>query len=74
VIFRSPFPDVELPTEPLHVFALRRAAELGDKPALVDGPTGRTLTYSALAAGIERVAANLSQRGLRPGVFRHSPR
>ena len=67
MIFRSPFPDVPLPTEPLHAFTLRRAAELGDKPALVDGPSGRTLTYAGLAAGVERVAANLAGRGLRPG-------
>ena len=67
MIFRSPFPDVPLPTEPLHAFTLRRAAELGDKPALIDGPSGRTLTYAGLAAGVERVAANLAARGLRPG-------
>ncbi|HEX5818595.1 MAG TPA: AMP-binding protein [Gemmatimonadales bacterium] len=67
MVFRSPFPDVPLPAEPLHAFALRRAAELGEKPALVDGPSGRTITYAALAAGIERVGANLAQRGLRPG-------
>jgi acyl-CoA synthetase (AMP-forming)/AMP-acid ligase II len=67
MIFRSPFPDVPLPTEPLHAFTLHRAAELGDKPALVDGPSGRTLTYAGLAAGVERVAANLAERGLRSG-------
>ena len=66
LIFRSPFPDVALPKEPLHAFALRHAAEFGDKPALVDGPSGRTITYAALADGIERVGANLAQRGLRP--------
>jgi acyl-CoA synthetase (AMP-forming)/AMP-acid ligase II len=67
MIFRSPFPDVPLPTEPLHAFTLRRAAELGDKPALIDGPSGRALSYAALSAGVERVAANLAERGLRPG-------
>ena len=67
MIIRSPFPDVPLPEEPLHVYALQRAAATPDKPALVDGPSGRTLTYGQLAAGVERVAANLAAAGLRPG-------
>ena len=36
---RSPFPDVEIPDMPLTDFVLARAGGLGDKPALIDGPT-----------------------------------
>ena len=43
--FKSPHPDVEIPEVPLHEFVLQKAASLGDKPALIDGPTGRTITY-----------------------------
>ncbi len=44
IIHTSPLPDVEIPDVPLTSYVLARAAELGDKPALIDGPTGRTLT------------------------------
>ena len=48
---------------PAPEFVLEDAARRGDKPALVDGPTGRTLTYRQLADGVERVAAGLAARG-----------
>jgi len=63
VIFRSPHPDITVPDIALHRFVLARATELGDKPALIDGPSGRTLTYAQLGAGVDRVAAGLAQRG-----------
>jgi non-ribosomal peptide synthetase component F len=34
---------------PLPGFLLEHARALGDKPAMVDGPTGRTLSYRQLA-------------------------
>ena len=52
---------------PLPDFLLEHARDLGDKPALVDGPTGRSLTYRQLADGVERVAAGLAARGLGRG-------
>ncbi len=67
VIFRSPWPDVVIPDVALHDFVLERAAALGDKPALIDGPSGRVLTFGALAAGVERVAAGLAERGFGKG-------
>lgn len=45
MIHASPLPDVEIPELSLPAYVLARAAELGDKPAIIDGPTGRTLTY-----------------------------
>ena len=52
---------------PLPDFLLGHARDLGDKPALVDGPTGRTLSYRQLADGVERVAAGLAARGFGRG-------
>ncbi len=66
-ILRSPYPDVVVPDVALHRFVLGRAAELGDKAALIDGPSGRTLTYAQLVAGVERLAASLAARGFRKG-------
>jgi len=67
VIFRSPYPDVRVPDVPLHRFVLAGAAVLGDKPALIDGPSGRTLTYGQLGAGVARIAAGLAAQGFKPG-------
>lgn len=74
-ILRSPHPDVEIPDVPLAGFVLSRARELGDKPALIDSPNGRVLTYERLAADVERAAAGLAERGFGKGdVFAmHSP-
>ena len=67
VIHRSPYPDLEIPDVPFHEIVLGRARALRDKPALIDGPTGRVLTYGQLAAGVERVAAGLAARGFAKG-------
>src|SRR5207247_7858630 len=72
MIFRSPYPDITVPDVPLHHLVLQRATGLGDKPALIDGPSGRTLTYGQLARGVERVAAALGARGF--GTDRKSTR
>jgi acyl-CoA synthetase (AMP-forming)/AMP-acid ligase II len=71
-VFRSPHPDVEIPNTPLPDFVLARAGELGDKPALVDAPSGRTFTYRQLAESVRAVAAGLAERGFGKGdVFAH---
>jgi acyl-CoA synthetase (AMP-forming)/AMP-acid ligase II len=67
MIFKGPYPDVQIPETALTPFVLHRAHELADKPALIDGPTGRTLTYSQLANAIAIVAHNLAQRGFKKG-------
>jgi acyl-CoA synthetase (AMP-forming)/AMP-acid ligase II len=66
-IHTSPLPDVEIPDTALTPFVLRRAEELSEKPALVDGPSGRALTYGGLAAGIRALAAGLAGRGFGRG-------
>jgi acyl-CoA synthetase (AMP-forming)/AMP-acid ligase II len=66
-IFRSPWPDVDIPEVPLASFVLQRAGELADKPALVDGPSGRALTYGQLAEAVRRAAVGLSRRGFGKG-------
>ena len=67
MVVKSPHPDVEITEIPLHEFVLQRAAELGDKPALIDGPSGRTITYQQLAQGVEAIAAGLHDRGFGKG-------
>src|SRR5687767_15655102 len=63
MIIKGPYPDVEIPETALTPLVLRRAGELPDKPALIDGPSGRTITYSQLAESIAIAAYNLNQGG-----------
>src|SRR5262245_17997893 len=67
MIIKGPYPDVEIPETALTPFALRRAEELANKPALIEGPTGRKVTYKELADAISIAAYNLKQRGFRKG-------
>jgi O-succinylbenzoic acid--CoA ligase len=47
---------------------LRRAARhRGDHPALIDADTGRTWSYRALDVLVDRIAAELDDRGIGPG-------
>jgi acyl-CoA synthetase (AMP-forming)/AMP-acid ligase II len=67
MIFRSPLPPLDLPEIPLHDFVLQHAMEHPDKPAIIDGPTGRTLTYKQIVQGTRLVASNLVRHGLSKG-------
>jgi acyl-CoA synthetase (AMP-forming)/AMP-acid ligase II len=67
MIFRSPFPEVSVPDVPLTEFVFGRAARLADKPALVDGLSGRVITYAQLVEEIRGTAAGLARRGFRKG-------
>jgi acyl-CoA synthetase (AMP-forming)/AMP-acid ligase II len=67
MIFRSPEPPIAIPDVALTPFLLERAEPRGDKPALIDGPSGRILTYRAWADAVRGTAAGLAARGLRKG-------
>jgi acyl-CoA synthetase (AMP-forming)/AMP-acid ligase II len=67
MIFRGPFPELAIPEISLTSFVFQNAKEHADKPALIDGPTGRTITYSELTESISRVASALARRGFKKG-------
>jgi len=67
MIIRSPYPDVAIPDVSITRYVLQRAATYGDKPALIDGPSGGTLSYRQLSYAIERCASGLAQRGFTKG-------
>jgi acyl-CoA synthetase (AMP-forming)/AMP-acid ligase II len=67
MIFRSPYPDVDIPNVAVTSHALRREGEFGDKAALIDAPTGETITFSGLATLIRRAAGGLAARGFGKG-------
>ncbi len=57
----------EVPDVDLAGFTLRRASELGEKPALIDGPSGRALSYAELERSVRSFAAGLGARGFVKG-------
>ena len=67
MIFRSPYADTTIPEMALTPFVLQRARELADKPALIDGPSGRTITYGQLEEAVRRMASGLARRGFQKG-------
>jgi acyl-CoA synthetase (AMP-forming)/AMP-acid ligase II len=67
MIFTSPEPPIAIPEVPLTPFLLESAAARGDKPALIDGPSGRTLTYRGWAHAVRGTAAGLAERGFGKG-------
>jgi 4-coumarate--CoA ligase len=67
MIHHSPLPDVTIPEQPLTPFVLRRVADLPDKPALIDGASGRTLTYAQLDDAVRRFAGGLVAKGFGKG-------
>jgi acyl-CoA synthetase (AMP-forming)/AMP-acid ligase II len=66
-VVTSPHPEVTVPDVALHEFVLADAMRRAGEPALIDGPSGRTLTYGELAVGVRRVAAGLAARGFGKG-------
>ncbi|MFZ0013226.1 MAG: AMP-binding protein [Acidimicrobiia bacterium] len=66
-VFSSPFPDVEIPDTTLTSLVFRHLERLGDQPAMIDGPTGRSYTYAELYGASARVAGGLVEAGLQLG-------
>jgi acyl-CoA synthetase (AMP-forming)/AMP-acid ligase II len=64
---RTPWPDIDIPDVSLPTYVLARAAERGDRPALIDGLTGRTLTYGDVDEEVRRAATGLAGRGFGKG-------
>ena len=58
---------MEIPETPVDRFVLERARERGTKPALIDGPSGRTITYEELDRSVDALAAGLAARGFAGG-------
>lgn len=67
MIFSSPYEPAVIPEINLADFVLSSASKYGDKPALIDGSSGRTVTYNQLADAVGKVAASLAQRGFTKG-------
>ncbi|MFJ4006477.1 4-coumarate--CoA ligase family protein [Streptomyces sp. NPDC090023] len=74
-MFHSPYAEVPPVELPIHDAVLGGAAAYGDRPALVDGVDGTTITYAQLDSLHRRLAAALAEAGVRKGdvLALHSP-
>jgi acyl-CoA synthetase (AMP-forming)/AMP-acid ligase II len=66
-IVRSPFTLPPIPETDVTSFTLRHSPRLGEKPALIDAGSGRTIAYGQLAPLVRRAATGLAARGFRQG-------
>ncbi len=67
IIHTSPLPDVDIPEVPITEFVLRGATTYPDRPALIDGTSGRIITFAELSDQIHRLAGGLRAAGFGPG-------
>ncbi len=67
IVHSSPLPAIEIPEVAVTSFVMRRAAELADTPAMIDGASGRVLTFGELDAAIHSLAGGLAARGFKQG-------
>ena len=67
IVHESPLADVKIPDVTITKLVLRHADDVPERVALVDGPTGRTLTYSQLDEQVHELAGGLAERGFGPG-------
>ncbi len=67
MVAQSPFPEVEIPNEVFHRYITEFFPRYASRPALIDGATGRVVTYDELRQQIIQVAAGLHAHGLQKG-------
>ena len=67
IIHKSPLPDIEIADVSITDYVLRKADELPDKPAFIDGGNGRVITFSELKDHVRRFAGGLANRGFGVG-------
>ncbi|MFI1074065.1 4-coumarate--CoA ligase family protein [Streptomyces puniciscabiei] len=74
-MFRSEYADVPPVSLPIHEAVLGHAAAYGERPALIDGTDGTTLTYEQVDRFHRRIAAGLADAGVGKGdvLALHSP-
>ncbi|MFF7354323.1 MULTISPECIES: 4-coumarate--CoA ligase family protein [Streptomyces] len=74
-MFRSEYADVPPVALPIHDAVLGHAADFGERPALIDGTDGTTLSYAQVNRFHRRLAASLADAGVRKGdvLALHSP-
>ena len=65
-IFNSPLPDVVIPDVPITEYVMQMCAEKSDHPAIIDGASGETLSFSQLQSRTRSFAGGLQENGFTP--------
>jgi acyl-CoA synthetase (AMP-forming)/AMP-acid ligase II len=66
-VYRSPYPPLDIPAQPLADFVLARTRERGERAALICAVTGRTITYAELRDTVDHTAGGLAALGIAKG-------
>ncbi|KAK6926165.1 AMP-dependent synthetase/ligase [Dillenia turbinata] len=67
-IFRSKLPDIPISNHiPLHTYCFENISEFADRPCLISGSTGKILSFSETQLICKKVAAGLSNLGIKQG-------
>ncbi|WP_420448453.1 AMP-binding protein [Candidatus Palauibacter sp.] len=67
MIFHSPHPPITVPEQSFSDYLLGSLGDHRDKPAFIEGPTGRVVTYGQLRDQARAGARGLAARGLGRG-------
>ena len=67
MIFESPHPPITVPAQSFSDYLLGSLGDRRDKPAFIEGPTGRVVTYGQLRDQARAAARGLAARGLGRG-------
>jgi acyl-CoA synthetase (AMP-forming)/AMP-acid ligase II len=67
VVYRGPWREVSIPGIPLTDYVFENVESRRSRPALVDGVTGRVVSYGELHRDVRRFAKGLWDRGFRKG-------
>lgn len=66
-IFHSPLAPVDIPELHITEYVLKTGEERPDHPAIIDGLTGQSYTFSELGSRIKQLAGGLRARGFSSG-------
>jgi acyl-CoA synthetase (AMP-forming)/AMP-acid ligase II len=67
MVWRSAYEPIETGDATVHGTIAATARAMGDHVGLIDGSSGAAIAYAQLAARVDRTAAGLAARGVRPG-------
>ena len=67
MVWRSAYEPIETGDATVHGTIAATARAMGDHVGLIDGSSGAAIAYAQLGARVDRAAAGLAARGLRPG-------
>jgi acyl-CoA synthetase (AMP-forming)/AMP-acid ligase II len=67
MVWRSAYEPIETGDATVHGTIAATARAMGDHAGLIDGSSGAAIAYAQLAARVDRTAAGLAARGVRPG-------